>query len=70
MKNIKDIATTIAGVMGFIAVAIAALFANGIVLPAWVNTIGIACGALSPIILGYFSGKNADGSSKTPEQLK
>lgn len=69
MKNLKDIATTIAGVMGFIAVAIVGLIAKGVVLPAWITTVGIICGALSPIILGYFGGKNADGTTKTPEQL-
>lgn len=65
MKNLKDTATTIAGIMGAVAVGIGTMAATpDLVLPTWIKTIGVICGALSPVILGYFSGKNADGTPK------
>jgi hypothetical protein len=69
MQDIKNIATTIAGVLGALGVAIGTVAAQGIALPEWLLVVAGACTALSVAILGFFSGKNADGSSKTPAQL-
>ena len=69
MRNIKDIMTTIAGALGFVSGAILAVAAAGVVLPAIVLTIAAVAGSLSVFIIGWYNGKNNDGSSKTPEQL-
>ena len=73
MKNLKDIATTIAGILGAIAfiggTTIASLSQYNIPVPTIVTVIVGVCGAVSAGILGYFGGKNADGTTKTPEQL-
>ena len=70
MKNLKDIATTIAGLMGSYAFYVGEENLKGKVLPSWVNISATICGLLAPSIIGYFSGKNPDGTTKTPDQLK
>ena len=69
MKNIKDIATNIAGGLGFAGGAILALAGVGVVFAAPVVAAAGGAVALSTFIIGWFSGKNPDGSSKTPTQV-
>jgi nitrate/nitrite transporter NarK len=74
MNNIKDTLTTIAGVIGAIGAIggtiLVTLAQSGIQIPSYYTVIVGICVALSSGILGYFNGKNADGSSKTFDQLK
>lgn len=71
MKNFKDTATTILGIIFAICTALVTLSVSmPTIFPTWVNT---ACGvliAISGALLGYLTGKNPDGSKKTPEQAE
>ena len=73
MKNLKDIMTTIAGILGAIAfiggTTIAYLTQHGINTPPIVIVVVGVCGAVSAGILGYLGGKNPDGSTKTDSQI-
>ena len=73
MKNLKDLMTTIAGVLGAIGTiggtVIAVLVQQHFTVPPIVTAIAGVCVAVSAGILGYFGGKNSDGTTKTPEQL-
>lgn len=69
MEDLKNKLTNIAGILGLVSGAILAVQTQGIVLPTWLLTVAGVCGALSVAILGYFTGKNADGSKKTPDQI-
>jgi hypothetical protein len=70
MKNLKDIATTICGLLivvtGGIVVAAHANYI--IVTPDVVNTCAIV-GVIAASVISYFTGKNPDGSRKSPEQI-
>ena len=73
MTNLKDLMTTIAGVLGAVGTiggtVIAALSQQGITVPAIVTALAGICVTLSVAIIGYFGGKNSDGTTKTPAQL-
>jgi hypothetical protein len=73
MNNLKDKMTTLAGYLGAIAfiggAIVASIASNGVKVPMSI-TIGIgACGAASVAIIGWFGGKNPDGSTKSVEQV-
>jgi VIT1/CCC1 family predicted Fe2+/Mn2+ transporter len=70
MQNIKDTLTTVAAVMAALAGAIFGIGAQGVILPAWLNTAAIVLGGLSVAIIGFLSGKLPNGTSKTPEQIE
>lgn len=69
MQDLKNTLTNIAGVLGAVSAIILTMTTQGVVLPAWLLTVAGIFGALSVGILGYFNGKNADGTAKTPEQI-
>lgn len=74
MKNIKDIFTTIAGILGAISAAIigiaGVLTQYAISVPVWLIVMGACCGVVSVVLIGFFQGKNADGTKKTKSQLQ
>ena len=65
-SNLKDIVTTIAGIVQAVAVAVqqAIAAANGAPIN-W--TLVILSAAIA--VASYFNGKNADGSAKTAKQV-
>jgi hypothetical protein len=73
MDNIKDTMTTIAGYLGAFAFVsatiVGSLIQSGIVIPLFVTALIGACGAASVAILGWYNGKNPDGSKKTVAQI-
>lgn len=73
LSNIKDTLTTIAGILGALAVAgtglLVTLAQYNIPVPNIYIILISVVGVLSTAILGYFNGKNPDGSSKTPDQI-
>jgi len=69
MKNLKDSLTTAAGVLIAIGGLLLSLSTAGIVLPTWCKTLSVALPIIGGAIIGYFSGKNPNGSVKTPEQI-
>jgi hypothetical protein len=69
LSNIKNTLTTIAGILGTISGVIITCQTQGVALPPWLTTVAAVCGAISIGIIGYFSGKNPDGSSKTQNQI-
>lgn len=73
LSNIKDIATTIAGWVGGIGLAIALLNAElakiGVTLPNIVVLIGGVCAAVSAVIIGILNGRNPNGSKKSVQQV-
>lgn len=68
MTNIKDTLTTIAGIVGGIGSILVGLSTElakvGIPIPIWLQIAGGVCTAIAVVIIGYFNGKNADGSTK------
>lgn len=73
-SNIKSIATTIAGILGFISLlgatilGVLAQYPMVHVPQIFIIIIGV-CGAVSVFVIGYLNGKNPDGSAKTPTQV-
>jgi VIT1/CCC1 family predicted Fe2+/Mn2+ transporter len=68
MKDIKNVVTTICGLIIAICGALLGV-ATQVTLPSWLITTCIISMAVATAILGFFSGRNPDGSSKTPTQL-
>ena len=70
MNNLKDILSTICGVIIAICGAGSGLiWLLGVTLPTWVSILAIALAGVAVIVLGLLQGKNPDGSTKTPEQI-
>ena len=65
MENIKDILSTIAGL--WIALTVG-FKTNGIALPPTIETIAEIGTVISIVLLGYFQGKNPDGTTKEIEK--
>ena len=72
-SNIKDVLSTIAGVLGAIAFVggtiIASLVQSGVVIPVFLTIIVGAAGAVSVALIGLLNGKNPDGTTKTSTQV-
>ena len=75
IPNIKNIATTIAGILGFISLLGATVLGvlsqyPTVHVPIFIIiTLGV-CGAVSVFLIGYFNGKNPNGTNKTPIQVQ
>lgn len=69
MKNLKDTVTTICGILIAVSGTVYTLTQAGIVLPTQVTTIATAVGIIAMAVLGYFTGKNPDGTKKTSDQI-
>lgn len=69
MEDLKDKATNLAGVMILIAGIIGSIATAGVVLPVYVITAGAVLGTTGAGIISYFTGKNADGTKKSSEQI-
>jgi hypothetical protein len=73
MTNIKDALTTIAGILGGVGAVLLTISQEtiklGIVLPDWLIVIAGICTAISVAVIGFFNGRNADGSAKTVNQI-
>lgn len=69
MTNLKDKVSTICGIIIALSGSVLTLEKAGIALPAAVTTGSAIAGAVALAILGYLTGKNPDGSAKSPEQV-
>lgn len=73
MSNLKDILTTISGILGSIGVLIVSLSGElakvSIVLPDWAQVVAGICTAVSVVVIGFLQGKNADGTTKSVNQI-
>jgi len=70
MSNLKDTITTIAGLLGAVAVGLIALPADVIgQLPSGIYVAAAIVAALSTSIIGFFNGRNADGTKKSIDQI-
>ena len=69
MSNLKDALGTIAGIMLAVGGVILALPAQGVVLPEWATIAGTVLLALGGAIMGILTGKNADGTKKSTQQI-
>jgi hypothetical protein len=63
-NNLKDKLTTICSIILVLSGAVLTMQQNGILLPNWLLTFTGILSALSVAIIGYFTGKNPDGSKK------
>lgn len=70
MKNLKDTVTTICGIIIALSGGIYAADQAGIVLSPKLVSGSVLAGILATSILAYFSGKNPNGTTKTPEQIE
>jgi hypothetical protein len=68
MQNIKDTLTTIAGIIGAIGAAIVAV-SSQITLPTWITSTGGISVAISVAVVGYLTGKNPNGTTKSDTQV-
>ena len=62
MKNLKDTMTNIAGALGVIG-SITLVVAKTVTLPSPVIAVAGTLVAISVAVIGYFTGKNSDGTS-------
>ena len=69
MKDLKDNATNIAGILIVFAGIIGSVVTAGVSIPASLITAGAVSGSVGAGILSFFTGKNADGSKKSVEQI-
>ena len=70
MSNLKDVLTTICGVILFLcASGTGLIWQLGVTLPTWVGPVALALAGIAGFIIAYYQGKNADGTTKTPDQL-
>jgi hypothetical protein len=69
LSNIKDWLSTICGIMILLGGALATLNATALHLPVWVTASGGAMVAIGTAIVSILTGKNPDGSTKTPIQV-
>lgn len=69
MKDLKDKATNVAGVMVLIGGIILSIVTGGVALPPVIVTIGAISGTTGAAIISFFSGKNANGSKKSRKQI-
>lgn len=71
MKNLKDVISNILGLLIVLSGAIFGLIQEGTLsmLPEWVNVACISIPVISVAILSWMTGKNANLTKKTPEQL-
>ena len=69
MSNLKDILSTILGVLLAIFTAIGGLNIAVLHLPTWITTVAVIGVAICGAIIGVITGKNPNLSSKTPEQV-
>jgi len=67
--NVKDIVTTICGVLILISGSLVAAESQGVVLPTWASSSAKIAGVVAGSVLAYFTGKNPDGTTKTSEQI-
>ena len=65
MKNLKDIISTICGILVLISGLAVSLSAQGIVISPSLNSVFIIVGTVSASIIAYLTGKNPNGSTKT-----
>lgn len=70
MKNIKEILSTICAVVIAICGVMAGLNATVLGLPTWVTTVGIIGVAIGTAIIGVLTGRNPNGTTKTPIQVE
>lgn len=69
MANIKDTMTTIAAWLIGLGTFLAGLNITVLHLPDWVTVVGTLMLGLGGVITSIYTGKNSDGSTKTPDQL-
>lgn len=69
MKNLKDNVTSICGLIIALCGAFTSLSAGGMVLPAWVITTCTILSAISTALIGYYTGKNPNGSVMNKDQI-
>lgn len=69
MHNLKDTVTTICGIIIALSGGIYAADQAGIILPPKIVSFSVLAGIIATSVLAYFSGKNPNGSTKSPEQI-
>ena len=70
MKNLKDKITNVAGVVVAICTVLLTAGQNGLVLPSWANSTLGGLIAVSVALIGYFTGKNPNGTTPTISAAK
>ena len=72
-SQIKNVMTNVAGIIGLIGVilgvVISGLAGSHLTIPVWLTVITSCCVGLPIAIIGWYSGKNPDGSVKTMVQV-
>lgn len=68
-SNLKDRLTTIAGLILALSGTELLIEQNGIVVPSSISITCKALGIISGSVIAFLTGKNPDGSTKTPEQV-
>jgi len=69
MENLKDKATNLAGLLIVFAGVVGSIVTAGVSVPASLITAATVSGSVGAGIISFFTGKNADGSTKSKEQI-
>jgi membrane protein DedA with SNARE-associated domain len=64
MVNFKDQITNVCGIIFVVCGSISAVAASGVALPLWLTAGALTLAAISGAIIGYFTGKNPNGTQK------
>lgn len=69
MNNLKDNLTTICGIIAAICSVLITTHIGGLNLPTWLITTCSVLSAISLAIIGFLTGKNPNGTTKTSVQI-
>ncbi len=70
MEDLKDKATNLGGVLILVAGMVGSMVTAGVALPAMIITGAAISGSVGAAIISFFTGKNADGTKKSVEQIE
>ncbi len=68
--NLKDFLTTVCGGIVLICAGVVGAEKCGMVLPPKIMGIVYIAGGISGSVIAYLTGKNPNGTTKTPEQVQ
>jgi hypothetical protein len=70
MSNLKDTLGTVFGALGGIGIGLVGFATQGFAMPEWLLVAALIMAAVGPVVMGVLIGKNANLTTKTPEQIE
>lgn len=69
MKNLKDKATTVCGILALLCGGVITAQHAGVPIPPIVSAVAISVASVCGGVIAFLTGKNPDGSTKTSDQV-